>query len=94
MVQMRDRSECCLLDARHHGVDPNRIGDVLDEVDEHADAEECQQERPRDGHLWKELISAVDVLAHGEEARQAVSERRNEGAQDQAGAEVPKEEAQ
>jgi len=89
-----DRLEGSALGLRHDVVHLDRVRDVVDEVDERADAREGQDQRHGDRELRHEGLSGVLPATDRVQPGERVGERAHEDRQDGLVAPVPQEVAQ
>jgi hypothetical protein len=79
------------LDLAHDGVDLDGMGQVVDEVDEHAHAGQRERQGPRDGEAGHEGLLAGALDADGVQPGGAVGEGADEDAEYELGAAVAHE---
>jgi hypothetical protein len=91
-VDVVDHRDGLALDLAHDGVDLDRVGQVVDEVDQHPDA--GQGQRPGDGQAGDERFLAGALDPDRVEPGGRVGEGAHEDAQHQLGAPVAHEVAQ
>lgn len=93
-VEVIDDPASLPLDLAHDGVDLDRVGEMVDEVDEHPDAGQPQQQRPGHGQAGHERLPAGALDPHGVQPGRGVGEGSYEHAQHDLGATVTHEVAQ
>jgi hypothetical protein len=93
-VEVIDDPASLPLDLAHDGVDLDRAGQVVDEVDEHPDTGQPEHQRPGHGQAGHERLPAGALDPDRMQPGRAVSKGPHEHAEHQLGAAVTHEVAQ